>query len=253
MNSEFSGKTAIVTGAGAGIGRSVSMLFAEKGANIVVADLLVEGGEETVSMIKENNGDAIFVKTDVTQSGDIQNLVDKTMETYGRLDYACNNAGISSPPLSVVEHPEDLWDMILNINLKGVWLCMKYEIPEMLKNGGGAIVNMGSIMSIAADANCPAYAASKHGVIGLTRSAALGYVKDGIRVNAVCPSFANTNMAKEMEETAPEIIQMFKSATPAERLVEPEEIAKAVVWLCSDEASFVNGHPMAVDGGFAAR
>lgn len=253
MAGQFDGKVALVTGAGSGIGRASAMAFAQEGATVVVADIVVEGGEETVKLIKDAGGEASFVKADVSQATEVEAMVNKAVETYGRLDYAHNNAGIEGAMSSTVDCTEETWDSTININLKGVWLCMKYEIPQMLKQGGGAIVNTSSIAGLVGSAGLPAYVASKHGVAGLTKTAAVEYSKEGIRVNAVCPGAIRTPMIERILEENPEMGEMMDSMHPIGRLGESEEIAKAVVWLCSDAASFVTGLPMAVDGGMVAQ
>jgi len=254
MPGTLEGKVALVTGAGSGIGRVTAMTFAREGAKLFVADVNAEGGEETVSAINESGADATFVQVDVTNAADVEAMVSKAVASYGRLDCAHNNAGIATQGKGGLTHefPEDLWDRMIDVNLKGVWLCMKYEIPQMLEQGGGAIVNASSITGLVGYPGVCAYAASKHGVIGLTKTAALEYAQQGIRVNAVCPGYVETPMiARGIAD--PERKATLEAEAPIGRLARPKEIAEAVVWLCSDAASFVTGHAMSVDGGFVAR
>lgn len=251
MTKKFEGKVALVTGAASGIGRASALAFAREGAKTVVADILVEGGEETVRIIKEAGGDALFVRTDVSKAGEVETLIQKIVETYGRLDYAHNNAGIAGADAPTADCTEENWDHTIAINLKGVWLCMKYEIPQMLNLGGGAIVNTASTAGLVGLEGSPAYCASKGGVVQLTRAAALDYAKAGIRVNAVCPGVIRTPMVEPLVGTEAEagLIAM----EPIGRMGKPEEVAEAVVWLCSDAASFVTGIAMPVDGGLVAQ
>ena len=244
------GKVALVTGAGAGIGRSTAILFAQKGARVTVSDIVSEGGEETVRLIREAGGEAIFVQTDASKSADIQSMVQTTVKQFGRLDFAANNAGVNGPITSLIDCTEEDWDKVMGINLKGVWLCMKYEIPEMLKSGGGAIVNTASMAGLVGFPYQTSYVSSKHGVIGLTRTAALDFGKQGIRVNAVCPGVIHTTMVQSLIDNIPEVIDTLNNQAPVGRIGQPEEIAEGIVWLCSDEASFITGHALAVDGGY---
>lgn len=255
MTKRLEGKVALVTGGGSGIGRSTALAFAEEGAKVVIADIVVAGGEETVQMIKETGGQAIFVKTDVTRADEVEALVEKAVETYGRLDFAFNNAGIDGEVASITTCSEENWDRVININLKGVWLCMKYEIPQMLKQGGGAIVNTASMAGLVGleGGSLAAYVASKHGVVGLTKAAALECAQAGIRVNAVCPGVIYTPLVKQLMDAYPDMEPVVIRQHPMGRLGKPEEIAQAAVWLCSDAASFVTGHPLAVDGGVVAQ
>lgn len=246
------GKVALVTGGGSGIGRATALVFAREGACVVVADIVVDGGEETVRMVKEKGVDALFVRTDVSKAADVDALVQKTVAQFGRLDCAHNNAGIEGRQAPLVEGTEEDWDRVININLKGVWLCMRAEIPVMLKQGGGAIVNTASVAGLVGFTGISPYTASKHGVAGLTKTAALEYGKQGIRVNAVCPGVIHTPMIDRFTGGSPEALAAFTALEPVGRLGQPEEIAEAVVWLCSDRASFVTGLPMAVDGAFIA-
>ena len=246
-------KVALVTGASSGIGRATALAFAREGAKVVVADMNVIGGEETVQLVKAAGGEACFVQTDVSQAASVEAMIGKTVETYGRLDYAHNNAGVEGTLSRTAEHTEEDWEPVIRINLKGVWLCMKYEIPQMLKQGGGAIVNTASGAGLIGVKRMPAYVASKHGVVGLTKTAALEYAKSGIRVNAVCPGVIQTAMVERVTGSRPDVLDKMIAAEPIGRSGQPEEIAQAVVWLCSDAASFVTGHAMAVDGGAVAQ
>jgi NAD(P)-dependent dehydrogenase (short-subunit alcohol dehydrogenase family) len=255
MLGRLEGKVALVTGGGSGIGRASVLAFAREGAKVVVADVNVEGGAETVRLIKEADGEAIFVKVDVSQATEVEAMVNQTVETYGRLDCAFNNAGIAGTPLvSTADYVEEVWDDVISINLKGVWLCLKYEILQMLKQGGGAIVNTASVAGLVGTRVAGmAYAASKHGVVGLTRTAALEYAQKGLRINAVCPGWIHTPMADAVASGKPELEKLIIERHPIGRVGTPEEVAEAVVWLCSNAASFVTGHLMAVDGGFVAQ
>ncbi len=246
------GKVALVTGGGSGIGRASALTFAREGAKVVVADVVVEGGEETVRLIQQRGGEAIFVKTDVSQATEVEALVARAVQTYGRLDCAHNNAGIEGAAATTVDYAEDAWERVIAINLKGVWLCMKYEIPQLLKQGGGAIVNTASTAGLVGYRGGSAYVASKHGVVGLTKTAALEYAKAGVRVNAVCPGAIDTPMMGRITGHRPQRAERMAAAEPVGRMGRPEEIAEAVVWLCSKAASFVTGHAMAVDGGITA-
>lgn len=254
MAGTLEGKIALVTGAGSGIGRASALAFAREGAQVVVSDVNDGGGEETVSQIKQAAGVASFIHTDVSKAVEVDVLIKTTVETYGRLDCAFNNAGIlGSVAVPTHEYPEDIWDRLIDINLKGVWLCMKYEIPEMLKQNAGAIVNMSSIWGLVGAGGFSAYVASKHGVAGLTKTAALECAQSGIRVNAVNPGPVDTPMVQGAFAQQPEMENAIITQEPAGRLAAPEEVAAAVVWLCSDAASFVVGHTLLVDGGFVAQ
>jgi len=246
-------KVVLVTGGGSGIGRATAMRLAREGAKLMIADYIAEGGERTVRTIKEAGGDASFVQADVAVTPQVQAMVNKTVETYGRIDCAFNNAGIEGRMADTVECSEDVFDRTIAINLKGVWLCMKYEIPQMLKQGGGSIVNTASVAGLVGFERLPAYNASKHGVIGLTRTAALEYATKNIRVNCVCPGVIRTPMVERLLDTRGFTEQELNSGEPVGRMGKPEEIAEGVVWLMSDASSFVTGHPMVIDGGWVAR
>jgi NAD(P)-dependent dehydrogenase (short-subunit alcohol dehydrogenase family) len=244
-----------VTGAGSGIGRASSLAFAREGAKVVAADVDANGGEETLHRIKQAGGEASFVVADVSNAADVRHLVDWTVETHGRLDCVFNNAGIEGIEAAGAlfhEYPEDVWDRVVSINLKGVWLCMKAEIAQMLTQGGGVIVNTASIYGLVGGGG-PAYGPSKFGVVGLTKTVALSYAQQGIRVNAVCPGYIRTSMFDRVIARAPETEARWLASEPIGRFGTPEEVAAAVVWLCSDAASFVTGVAMPVDGGYVAR
>ena len=246
-------KVALVTGAGSGIGRATALVFAREGAKVVVADIVVEGGQETVQQIEAAGGEAIFVKADVSQAADVETLIAKTVETYGRLDCAFNNAGIEGGMKLTIDCTKEEFDRTIAVNLTGVWLCMKYEIQQMLSQGSGAIVNTASAAGLVGFPSLPDYVASKHGVVGLTKTAALEYAKSGIRVNAVCPGVIQTPMVERGAQLSPGFDELALSMEPVGRFGQPAEVGEAVVWLCSDAASFVTGHPMVVDGGLVAQ
>ena len=245
---QFEGKVALVTGGSSGIGRAAAVKFAQDGAKVVIAARRVSEGEETVEMIREAGGDAVFVSTDATREADAAAMVKGTIAAFGRLDYAFNNAGVGGGG-QLHEFAEESWDSTMDINLKGVWLSMKYEIAHMLQNGGGAIVNDASKAGLTGFAPSPQYSASKHGVVGLTKSAALMYAKQGIRINAVCPGWTRTPMLDRAFIRRPDLKTTAVEATPLGRFGLPEEIAEAVVWLCSDASSFITGVALPVDGG----
>lgn len=246
-------KVAIVTGGNSGIGRATAIALAREGAKVTVAARRVSEGKETVRLIKEAGSDGIFVKTDVANENDVSSLVEKTVDTYGRLDYAVNNAGMGEKMTPLVEQTSEKFDQIMNTNVRGVWLSMKYEIQEMMKNGGGAIVNMSSGAGLVGFPQMPVYIASKHAVLGLTKSAALEYAKSGIRINAIAPGGVETEMLMQTIGDDHQFLETFKSMHPIGRIGTPEEIANAVVWLLSDKASFVLGHTLLVDGGIVSR
>ena len=254
MRLKFEGKVAIVTGGNAGMGRATALAFAREGARVVIAARRVPEGEETVKMIKEAGGEAIFVKTDVSQAAEVKALIGKAIESYGRLDYAFNNAAVAPRQFraKVADQTEEEFDRILNINLKGVWLCMKYEIPEMIKQNGGVIVNTASVDGFRGNTNnTSAYVASKHGVIGLSKAAALEYARTGIRVNVVCPGAIQTPMLDDAIAANPKLEIAFKQV-PLGRVGTPEEIAETVIFLCSTGAAYITGQTVVVDGGLLA-
>ena len=252
MATELEGKVGLVTGGTSGIGRETAVLFAKAGAKVVVAGRRAVEGEETIELIRAAGGDGLFVKTDVSKASEVETLVQKAVEKFGRLDIAFNNAGIEGVWSPIVRQSEEDWDRTIAINLKGVWLCLKYEIRQMLmQGGGGAIVNMSSITGLVGAVGVAAYSASKHGVIGLTQTAALENAKTGIRINAVCPGFTETPMSDRVFR-APGVHKYVLSCHPIGRLGRPKEIAEAVLWMCSDRASFMTGQSLVLDGGFLA-
>ncbi len=245
----YSGKVAFVTGGGSGIGRSTALAFARKGAGVVVADVSESGGLETVRLIDEEGGRAIAVTCDVTRADDVRSALDKTIQKFGRLDFAFNNAGVEQRNASLAEFGEDEFERIVSVNVRGVFLCMKYQIPLILKQGGGAIVNTSSGAGVIGIKGGAAYAASKHAVIGMTKSAALDYAAKGIRINAVAPGYIATPMMDRFTGGTDEGWAQVVSEEPIGRAGKPEEIADAVIWLCSDAASFIVGHALVADGG----
>ena len=245
----FAGKVAFVTGAANGIGRAAALAFAREGVSLVVADILERGNQETARMIEQIGGRALAVKCDVSRHHDVKAALDKTVETFGHLDFAFNNAGVEQPITPAADLTEEEWNRIVDINLRGVFLCMKYEIPLMLRQGGGAIVNTSSGAGVKGIAGQAAYCAAKFGIVGLTKAAALDYAKSNIRVNAVCPGIIETPMMDRFSGGTPEGRERVIAQEPVGRMGKPEEISAAVVWLCSDAAAFVVGHAMIIDGG----
>ena len=246
-------KVALVTGAGSGIGRAAARIFAREGAKVAAADVNQASAEETVGLIRAAGGEAFGLQADVSKAAEVEAMVAAVVETYGRLDCAFNNAGIEGALASTADYTEADWAPVIAVNLTGVWLCMKYEIPRMLETGGGAIVNTSSAAGLLGAPRMPAYVASKHGVVGLTKTAALEYAKSGVRVNAVCPGVIDTSMVGRLKERRPRMFEKIVRGEPIGRIGRPEEIAETAVWLCSDAASFVTGHAMSVDGGIVAQ
>jgi NAD(P)-dependent dehydrogenase (short-subunit alcohol dehydrogenase family) len=257
----FNGKVVIVTGGSSGIGRATAVAFAREGARVIIADLQVEQGEETVRLVRQTGSEGFFVKADVSREADVKGLIKKTVEIFGQLDYAFNNAGIIQPREPLIDQSEQNFNRIINANVKGVWLCMKHEIPQMLKNGGGAIVNNSSAAGLVGAPGLSIYSASKHAVLGLTKSAALEYAAQGIRINGVCPGVTETpmiNIIKGQSDNNSQVIEpnwepRDYTGCPLGRTARPEEIAGAVLWLCSPAASYVIAHVLMVDGGYTAR
>ncbi len=246
----FTGKVALVTGGTSGIGRATAVAFAREGAKVVVASRRISEGEETVKLVKEVGSDGLFIQTDVSKEADVKAMVEKTITAYGRLDFACNSAGVEQQPTPLTEQTEETFDQIMDINVKGIWLSMKHQLSQMLQNGGGAIVNISSGAAIKPLPNIPIYNASKEAVLALTKSVALDYAKSGIRVNAICPGAIETEMFYRFTNDNPQAKDAILGMHPMGRVGKPEEIADGVVWLCSDKASFVTGQVVAIDGGF---
>lgn len=248
-NASFAGKVALVTGGSSGIGRATAHAFAEAGASVVLADLDEAGGKAVVQELRDAGQTAVFMQADISQAAEVSRLIADTVATFGRLDCAHNNAGILGGVARVADVAEDEFDRLMSVNLKGVWLCLKEEILQMQRQGGGGtIVNTASIAGIRGSAWLPIYSTTKHGVVGLTRAAALGYAEEGIRVNAICPGYVDTQMVNN----TPLLQQRAAERTPMGRLAAPEEIAAAVVWLCSDAAAYMTGETMVLDGGVTA-
>ena len=252
MRTELRGKVAIVTGGTSGIGRETAVLFAKAGAKVVVAGRREREGKETIDLLRTAGGDGFFLKTDVSRAADLEALVLRTVEKFGRLDIAFNNAGIEGNWIPIAEQPEEDWDQTIAINLKGMWLSLKYEIQQMLKQGGGgAIVNMGSVAGLIGSAGAATYIASKHGVMGLTKAAALETAKSGIRINVVCPAVIETPMGERLFGT-PDARKFALGLHPLGRFGTSTEIAEAVLWMCSDQAAFMTGQSLVLDGGMLA-
>ena len=249
---DYTGKVVLVTGGSTGIGRATALAFAAQGAKVAIGDIS-DAAQQTVEEIKAAGGEAIFVKTNVADAASVEALVQATVDTFGQLDCAFNNSGVLPPTVALAEIEESDFDRVLDVDLKGVFLCMKYEIIQMLEQGNGAVVNTSSVAGLVGLAGSSPYVASKHGVVGLTKTAALEFAQKNIRVNAVCPGVFRTPLVERIICNLPEREEQYLAAQPIGRMGEPEELAEAVVWLCSDAASFVTGHAFPVDGGFVAR
>ena len=252
MAGKLEGRIGVVTGGASGIGRATALIMAREGAKVVVSDVQEAGGEETVHLIQQSRGEARFIKADVANTEDVERLIARTVEAYGRLDWAFNNAGISGAIAATHEYPDADWQRVFDINVTGVWYCMRAEIRRMLEQGGGVIVNTASDAGLIALPGISAYVAAKHAVVGLTKAAALEYAKSNIRVISVCPGYVETPILDPLKQQAPEFMEKAMRDEPVGRLGRPEEIGEAVAWLCSDGASFVTGIAMPVDGGLLA-
>lgn len=249
----FEKKVVLVTGASAGIGKASLKAFAAEGAIVINADISEKEGQELIKIIKQDGGEGLFIKTDVSKQDQVKELISTIAKTYGRLDIAFNNAGVEEPQMcKMADISEESWDRVQGINLKGIFLCMKYEIPQMLQQGKGVIINAASTCGIVAEPDVANYVASKHGVVGLTRAAAVDYAEMNIRINAVCPATTLTEQVRRVTKNDPKILELLATYQPMKRMGKPAEIASAVLFLASDDASFMTGHPLAVDGGALA-
>jgi NAD(P)-dependent dehydrogenase (short-subunit alcohol dehydrogenase family) len=245
-------KVALVTGGASGIGRATAIAFAQEGAKVLVSDIAETGGQETVRMIRNASGEATFVQADVTQWKEVAALIGATIDTYQQLDFALNSAGVQGVRTRTADYPKDEWQHVIDVNLNSVWCCMKFELDQMMKQGYGVIINLASVAGLVGFPSHSAYSASKHAVVGLTKSAALEYIRKGIRINAVCPGFTDTPMIQNAKKEEPEYVQRLIERVPARRMGTPEEIAAAILYLCSDQAGFVTGHTLVLDGGITA-
>jgi NAD(P)-dependent dehydrogenase (short-subunit alcohol dehydrogenase family) len=253
MAGMLDGKVSLITGAGSGIGRATARIFAREGARLVLADVADDGGNETLKMVKDAGAEGFYVRCDVANETEVEALVGRAVTQYGRLDCAFNNAGIGGAGRLTHEYSLAEWNRVIAINLTGVWLCMRAEIAQMLKQKSGVIVNTSSIMGLTGAIRVPAYTAAKHGVAGLTKAAALEYARHGIRINAVCPAPIYTPLLMSAFEKRPDMEDRYARSEPMKRIGQPEEVGEAVAWLCSDRASYVTGLPMPVDGGYMAQ
>ena len=249
MKGRLADKVALITGAASGIGRATALAFADEGAKVAAVDLRIDGCDEVVAQIKERGGEAIAIKCDVVKSAEVQEMVAHTVRAFGGLHFAVNNAGIEGAHAGTIDHTEEIWDRVIEVNLKSVWLCMKYELPEMQKQERGAIVNVSSAAGLIGSAGTVAYTASKHGVIGLTKASALEFASRNIRINAVCPGFVKTPMLEKIIEAYPGVEKQLIDREPMGRLAQPAEVALAILGLCSDSSSFITGVSLQVDGG----
>jgi len=252
MTGSFDGKVALVTGGASGIGRVAAQALAREGASVLVSDVDIEGIRETVRLITAASGKAVFTQTDVTKASEVKAMLAEVKRNFGKLDFALNNAGIDGDRARTADYSEETWTKVVDVNLTGVFLCMKYELPLLLENKGGVIINMSSVAGVTGFIGHAAYTASKHGVIGLTKTAALEYAKQGIRVNAICPCYTRTPMVERIVSMDPGLAEKLRSRIPMGRLGTPEEIAAAVIYLCSEAGSFINGHSLMMDGGIMA-
>lgn len=248
----FKNKVAFITGAASGIGQATALAFAEAGANVVICDVNADAGNSMAGKLLKKT-ESVFIRCDVSKDEEVHRSVQQTIAQFGRIDFAFNNAGIEGEQANTSECTEENWQRVIDINLKGVWLCMKYQIPHMLKQGSGAIVNCSSVAGLVGFTGIPAYTASKHGVVGLTKTAALEYAKTGVRVNAVCPGVIQTPMIDRFTHGENQIQNQLIAGEPVGRVGRPEEVAATVLWLCSDQSSFVTGHSLVVDGGWVAQ
>ena len=253
MSNDLKGKTSIITGAASGIGKATAIAMSELGSNIVVVDLSSEQCDETVEIIRSKGGVAVTCQADVTKEEEVELMIEKTLKTFGQLDVAFNNAGIGGSFKKTDEYSISEWNQVISVNLTGVWLCMKHQIKEMLKKERGSIINTASVAGLIGMGSAPAYTAAKHGVIGITKNAAIEYAKKGIRINAICPGLVKTAMTDYAESQLPGFLEKTTQLEPIGRIAQPEEMANAVIWLASDSASYVTGHAMAVDGGLVAQ